>query len=78
MTTEERTRRPPRLATSQADELVYAIALAMARRQMQRSWGCRLSPSGRCRNTPAAFSETQRHESFANGSAPKGDLVAVL
>ena len=42
MTTEERNRRSPRPATSRADELLYAIALAMARRQMRHKWGCRL------------------------------------
>lgn len=41
MTTEIRNRPYPRLATSRADELVYAIALAMARRQMRRNWGNR-------------------------------------
>lgn len=42
MKTEKRNRRSP-LASSRADELVYAIALAMARRQMRRSWGVSVS-----------------------------------
>jgi hypothetical protein len=39
MTTAKRNRRSPRLASSRADELIYAITLAMARRQMRRNWG---------------------------------------
>ena len=38
MSTLERSRRTPHLAASQADELLYAIALAMLRRQMRRKW----------------------------------------
>ena len=45
MKTEQRHRRSPRLATSRADELIYAIALAMARRQMRCAWGYRFPAS---------------------------------
>lgn len=41
MTRLQRSQRASRLATSRVDELVYAIALAMVRRQMRRSWARR-------------------------------------
>src|SRR6185312_15391228 len=52
MTTDKRKQRSSRLATSRADELVYAIALAMARRQMRGIWGCQMPAGITCR--PAA------------------------
>jgi len=49
MRTEKLDRRSSHLATSGADELVYAIALAMARRQMRHKWQCRSLSGRRCK-----------------------------